>query len=71
MPVQLIELQAGAPEAFGHPDLDPARRAITSAFEALAIHVGLDQGNRVAVAPESVLAEASQLQTQAVGGQAR
>ena len=67
--VELIEIQAGAPEAFGHTDFNPIGRAITSAFEPFGVHIGFDQGDGVAIALLPVSTEALEVEAQAVGSQ--
>jgi len=67
--VELIEIQAGASPAFGHADFNPIGRAITGAFEPSRVHIGLDQGDGVAVAVLPVGAEALEIEAQAVGSQ--
>src|SRR5208337_1608830 len=69
LPVQLIEIQAGASPAFGDPDFDPIGRSIASAFEAFGVHIGFDQSNGVAVLFQPVGTEALEVQAQAVGSQ--
>ena len=48
--VELVEIQAGAAEAFGQADFNPLGRPVTSALEALGVHIGFDQEDGVAVA---------------------
>ena len=62
--VELIEVDAGATEAFGDADFDPVGRAITSAFEAFWIDEGFDQGDGMTVTLQPILAEAGQVQAQ-------
>ena len=41
--MELIEVDAGTTEAFGHADFNPVGRPITGAFETLGVHVGFNQ----------------------------
>ena len=65
--VELIEIQAGAAEAFGQADLGLIGRSITSAFEPLGIDVGFDQQDRMAIALEPVRTEYLEVAAQDVG----
>jgi hypothetical protein len=64
---EVMEIQAGASPAFGHSDFNPVGSAIASAFEALGIRIGFDQGDGVVVALLPVLAEASEVEAQGSG----
>ena len=55
--MELIELQPGASEAFGHSDLRPIRRPIAGAFEAFGIDIRFDQEDRMAIALEPIRTE--------------
>ena len=65
----LVEIQAGAAEAFGQADFNPLGRPVTSALEALGVHIGFDQEDGVAVTFQPVGAEALQVKAQALGSQ--
>ena len=67
--MELLEVDAGAAEAFGHADFNPMGRALTGAFETLRVDVGFhpEQGMVVVLLP--IVAEAFEVQAQEVGGQ--
>ena len=67
--MELVEIQAGAAEAFGQADFNPLGRPVTSALEALGVHIGFDQEDGVAVTFQPVGAEALQVKAQALGSQ--
>jgi len=67
--VELVEIQVGASEAFGQADFNPIGRTVTSALEALGVHIGFDQEDGVAVALQPVGAEALQVKAQTMGSQ--
>ena len=71
LPVQLIEIQAGASKAFSDTDLNPIGRTITGAFEPFRVQISFDQGNGVAVLLQPVGTEALEVEAQAVGSQVR
>ena len=60
--VELIEIQAGASETFGHADFNPIGGTITGAFKASRIHIGFDQGDGVAVVLQPVGTEALEVE---------
>src|SRR5205085_7469956 len=69
--VELVEVNAGASEAFGQADFNPIGRPITRAFETLGVHIGFDQEDGMLVVLLPIVTEAFEVEAQEMGGQIR
>ena len=69
--MELVEVNAGATEAFGQADFNPIGRPITGAFEPLGVDIGFHQEDGMLIVLLPILTEAFEVEAQEMGGQVR